>query len=273
MTLNLLVDGDSLARTPSTGRLSPPRLDAALSSLVAIVDPDSVRAMVVISSSFAEALSSAQHSRFERFGPGSLISAPSDLDFRDFLVRSANDGTAIIVSNSAFTRQKEFFPWLAEPGSGRHVLARQVDPISPWTFVEARPTGGTRKPLSELLDRSPQVAPSFAPPDPLGTISAHHDTVKDLAEKTRAREALDDWLSRRDGGAANEGPNDENSDRDHQAQTSGENAAENVEDTIVNTDVDQAPAQEGAPSKSRRSRTASKTPRKARANKQGTKEQ
>jgi hypothetical protein len=252
MALKLLVDGDSLARTPPQGRLSPQRLDSALSSLGALLGEDPVRALVVISPAFAEALGVAQRARFERFGEGSLIVAPGDLHFRDFLVRAANDGSAIIVSNSAFTPQIDYFPWLAESGSGRHVLARQSTTFTSWDFVEARPTGGSRRSLGELLGRAPLAGSSFPPPDPSGGLSAHRETVKDLAEKTRARQALDDWLSDRQGS------------EDHQASDS--------KVTVVET----APSESSTPSKPRRSRPASKAPskapRKPRANKQRTKE-
>jgi hypothetical protein len=252
MSLKLLVDGDSLARTPPQGRLSPQRLDSALSSLGALLAEDPVRVLVVISPAFAEALGVTQLARFERFGRGSLIVAPGDLHFRDFLVRAANDGAAIIVSNNAFTRQIDYFPWLAESGSGRHVLARQSTTSTSWNFVEARPTGGSRRSLGELLGRTPLAGSSFPPPDLSGGLSARSETVKGLAEKTRARQAVDDWLSDRRGS------------EDHQAG--------DPKDAAVET----APSASSSPSKPRRSRPASKAPskapRKPRANKQRTEE-
>ena len=239
MTLNLLVDGDSMARTQPEGRLSPAQLDSALSSMVTLLGKVSVKVMVVISSAFAEALGSTQRSRFERFDHGSLVVAPTDLHFRDFLIRAANDGSAIIVSNNAFTRQKDLYPWLAEPGSGRHVLARQSTTSSSWDFVEARPAGGHRRSLAELLDRAPLAAPTF--PAPSGpSILALQPGDDSAVEGTVGEELTSD--SAKDG--------------NHDGQ-------------LHHT----APAASSKPSTTRRSRPASKTPRKAQANTQRTKEQ
>lgn len=260
MTLNLLVDGDSLARTPSTGRLSPPQLDAALSSLGTIINHEHVRALVVISSSFAEALGIAQCARFDKFGAGSLVLAPSNLDYRDFLVRSANDGSAIIVSNSAFTRQRDFFPWLAEHGSGRHVLARHESPISQWTFIEARPLGPNRRSLAELLAGAPTPPSTFAPPEPPLVGSAHQGEGKDLTEKTRARQALDDWLSERRHGEENEVSIEELLSRNEEEKETEDSALDSVQ------------PQSSQPTLPGRRRSAPKRRRASQANKQGSKE-
>jgi hypothetical protein len=239
MTLNLLVDGDSLARTQPEGRLSPPQLDSALSSLGVLLGENLVRAMVVISPACAEALDITQRSRFERFGHGTLVVAPADLHFRDFLVRAANDGSAIIVSNNAFTRQKELFPWLVQPGSGRHVLARQSATSSLWNFVEARPAGANRRSLSDLIGRAPLATPPFDAPSGPSMFWPQPGDDPDTEET-----ASEDQV--------------------------GDRPKVEIDDDLMQ---DAPPAESKEPTKTRRNRPLSKTPRKAQAKTPKAKEQ
>lgn len=154
MTRTILVDGDSLARSPDTGQLSPTRLGMVVGALIAEIDTVVVDLIVLVSHSFGSALTTSQIGRLERTIGGPLVIVPEATDLRDFIVASANDGQAIIVSNNAFARQAPRYPWLAHPDSGRHVLARAQPASGMWSFIEARFSDGTRRTLHTLLRQS-----------------------------------------------------------------------------------------------------------------------
>lgn len=151
MSRRLLIDGDSLAKAPGSGRLSIARLDSAVGFLRREIAGAQVRVTLVVSYEFGQAMTSAQRARLDRLTAGTFQMLPAGVHLRDFIVRGADDGQAIVLSNNAFTRQRDSFPWLTEAGSGRHVLGRRADNQSEWTFVEARPAGGARRTLGEIV--------------------------------------------------------------------------------------------------------------------------
>lgn len=151
MTQRLLVDGDSIAKSPTSGRLSIGRLDSALGFLQREISDARIRTTLVVSYQFSQAMSTTQRARLERLLTGTFQTLPAGIHLRDFIVRGADDGSAIIISNSAFTRQRDYFPWLTTTGGGRHILARRLDDHGAWEFVEARPANSARRTLREII--------------------------------------------------------------------------------------------------------------------------